>query len=145
METTTKNKKAKMEFSYTEKKELRKIYGYYQSLQMYDGDYKNFETKEELEAERKEAIAEYEKKFPELKKANVSIHDLPELVYSANQLKFIEDAQEQGMELEYSYSGRCMYGDVCPAVRCDSINDFTTKSIKRMDSMGLGIIIYAES
>ena len=130
--------------SNSEKKELRKIYGIFKDLKMYEGNCRMFETVEELQEEKKQIIEEYEKDFPKLKEENISIYDLPELIYSENQLRFINDAEETSFEIDYTYSGRGMYGDFCPCIRCDSHNDINTKAKTKIDSMGLGIVIYAE-
>jgi hypothetical protein len=68
--------------------------------------------------------------------------DLPDYELSENQKKFVRDAKAQGMEVDYSYSGRAMYGKCCPAVRC-RIGEFGTKAIVATDSMGMGVVIYA--
>lgn len=90
----------------------------------------------------KEYQKEIATKFPEL--ADVPTFELPELIYSKNQLQFIADAEEANMVIDYGYSGRGMFGDYCPAVRCNSHNDFHTKAKTQIDSMGLGIVIYAQ-
>lgn len=61
---------------------------------------------------------------------------------SENQELFVRDAEDQGFEVDYSYSGRCMYGETCPSVRVDSIGEFGTKAATRSDNMSLGYVIY---
>ncbi len=63
--------------------------------------------------------------------------------YSENQQKFVDDAEEQGLEVR-RYSGRGMFGRECPAITVDYIGEFATKARTRSDSMGLGIVIYAQ-
>lgn len=133
-----------MELTSREKSELRQVYGHYKSLKMYDGDYQMFETREELKEARTEVINDFENNFPKLKEAGIKINDLPEHIYSENQLQFIKDADRTSFDVDYSYSGRGMYGDVCPCIRCDSHNDLKTKANTAMDSMGKGIVIYAQ-
>ncbi len=62
---------------------------------------------------------------------------------SANQQQFVNDAEEQGFEVDYSYSGRCMYGRECPSVVVEGIADFSTKAKYSFDNMGLDYVIYA--
>lgn len=59
-----------------------------------------------------------------------------------NQELFIEDAENQGFDVEYTYSGRFMYGKQCPAVRIDYIGEFGTEARVASDNMGLGYIVY---
>ena len=110
-----------------DKKDLRQFYAYYKSA--------------ENNQERRELSADFNEKYPHLE---LHILDLPEHIYSANQLKFIEDAEETCFEIDYGYSGRGMYGDVCPCIRCESHNDLSTTAKTTIDSMGLGIVIYAQ-
>ena len=63
---------------------------------------------------------------------------------SANQKKFVKDAENQGLDVCYDYSGRGMYGKECPAVNLDRHGKFNTKADTREDSMGLGSVIYAQ-
>ena len=133
-----------MELTSEEKSKLRQIYGYYKSLKMCDGDYQMFETKEELKEARAKVLNDFENEYPKLKEKGIGINGLPEHIYSENQLQFIEDAEQTEFDIDYSYSGRGMYGDVCPCIRCDSHNDLKTKANTVMDSMGKGIVIYAQ-
>jgi hypothetical protein len=119
--------KTNIELSYKEKEDLRKLYAKFQNINS------------------EKAISDYEINFPNLKKAGINIQDLPKLIYTKNQLLFIEDAEDAGLEIKYGYSGRGMFGDVCPAVHCDSHNDITTKAKTCIDGMGLGIVIYAQN
>jgi hypothetical protein len=64
---------------------------------------------------------------------------------SDNQVKFCKDAEDSGVELEYDYSGRGMYGKTCPSVTVDDENDFKTEARIKTDNMGLQIIMYAQS
>jgi len=66
------------------------------------------------------------------------------LELSDNQKQFVKDAEDQGFEVEYDYSGRGMYGKTCPAVRLANIADFRTEAGYCSDSMGLGYIVYAK-
>ena len=64
---------------------------------------------------------------------------------SANQQQFVDDAEANGHEVEYDYSGRGMYGRECPAVRLGPGEmGFSTDASYNTDSMGLGSIVYAQ-
>lgn len=63
---------------------------------------------------------------------------------SENQKKFVADAERQGFDVDYTYSGRGMMGATCPSVRVGGMGDFGTKAITNSDNMGLGYVIYAE-
>jgi len=67
----------------------------------------------------------------------------PTYELSENQKRFIEDAEDFGLEVNYTYSGRGMFGDQCPAVEIDHAGDFGTKARTETDTMGLGYVIYA--
>lgn len=129
----------KIELTYAEKKALRELYGQYKSITRDD-----CESREEYIDARQQMLNLYAEKYPQLIEAGIGMIDLPELIYSKNQLIFINDAEEAEGKLHYDYSGRGMYGDHCPALYCDSHNDITTKAKTKIDSMGLGIVIYAE-
>jgi hypothetical protein len=62
---------------------------------------------------------------------------------SDNQKVFVEDAENAGLEVDHTYSGRFMYGKCCPAVRVDSPHEFQTSAEGvRWDNMGLGFVVY---
>lgn len=63
---------------------------------------------------------------------------------SENQKAFVIDAIDQGLEVDYGYSGRSMYGEVCPAIRLNDPDDFYTPTKTRQDHMGKGFVIYAQ-
>ncbi len=122
--------------NYTQKKALRNLYANYKSVR------EDCETQEERKVAIDEINAEYEREYQPL--TGKPIFDIEGIIYSPNQRKFIEDAEAEGLEIDYGYGGRGMYGDVCPSVRCDSHNDLTTKAKTEIDSMGMGIVIYAQ-
>lgn len=62
---------------------------------------------------------------------------------SENQKLFVREAEEQGLEINWDYSGRGMCGKCCPAVMVDGLGDFRTTAVYESDSMGLGFVIYA--
>lgn len=64
---------------------------------------------------------------------------------SENQIKFCIDAEEQGQEINFDYSGRGMFGKKCPSVVVSDLSDMTTKARTRTDSMGLDVVIYAQN
>jgi len=59
--------------------------------------------------------------------------------------QFTKKAESLGHEVDPSYSGRGMYGRVCPAVRTKNPDDFIAemgmKGLK-VDQMGLGYVVY---
>lgn len=61
---------------------------------------------------------------------------------SNNQKQFVRDAEEQGHDVNYDYSGRHMYGKTCPSVVC-AAGKFNTRAAYRVDSMGLDVVYYA--
>ena len=143
-------KKELYKLSYDEKEKLRIIFGYYKALNKRD-----FDTKEEyfieIENTKKDLVKEHEKfvayivETYKCKAPEDAMWYLPEYIYSENQLLFIEDAENQGHKIIYNYSGRGMYSDCCPAIFCDNHNDLKTKANTKIDSMGLGIVIYAQN
>lgn len=66
------------------------------------------------------------------------------LTLSKNQATFVRQAEDQGLEV-YSYSGRGMYGAICPAVTVAGAGDFNTTAAYAQDSMGMSIVLYARS
>ena len=110
--------------SYSEKSDLRSKYGMY-----YEEDDKIF-------------LEVVKDKYPHL--AGIKVKDLMKQFYSENQLKFIKSALRQKIDIRYDYSGRGMYGDVCPAVVCKWRDDFKTTAKTITDSMGLDVVIYAQ-
>lgn len=65
--------------------------------------------------------------------------------YTTNQKRFIKIAEKSGLEIDYGYSGRGMYGKTCPAVRVDSLSEWEGNPHKfQIDNMGLGYVIYAQ-
>ena len=75
-------------------------------------------------------------------KHNIEMTQVPELIYSQRQLKFIDDAIKSGLRVDYTYSGRGMFGDTCPSVRVDEMNDLQTDTKPSCDNMGLGYVLY---
>lgn len=62
---------------------------------------------------------------------------------SENQKMFIEDAEEQGFKVDYTYSGRGMYGKTCPSIIEERDGDrFGTKARTSSDNMGRDTVIY---
>jgi hypothetical protein len=62
---------------------------------------------------------------------------------SSEQMSFINEAEEQGHSVEYSYSGKYMNGRKCPAVFVDSLKDMRArgKSVQ-WDKVGSKFVIY---
>lgn len=65
-------------------------------------------------------------------------HDLSE-----NQQRFVFDALQAGFDVDYSYSGRSMYGRTCPSITVDRGEFFSSSAQTRTDSMGHGKVIYS--
>lgn len=123
----------KTELTREQKKTLRSLYGSYRrAIKDEDLDY------------AAEVLSKYKEQFPDLVKTDISA--LPKLIYSDNQLKFIKDMTKDSdycYLLRFDYSGRGMYGDVCPAVNT-SDNNLPTKAKLQKDSMGKGSVFYAQ-
>jgi len=60
---------------------------------------------------------------------------------SRSQKNFVRRAEQQGFEVE-QYSGRGMYGEHCPAIKVDNLDDFDKHSSYYWDNLGMGYIIY---
>lgn len=121
--------------TYEQKKELRKLYGNYKDCRLSD-----YENNEEYRADK---MYVWEEVLSKLKEFGINENvDIEKSIYSKKQLQFIEDAKNADGELRYSYSGRGMFGDYCPALYCDSHNDITTEIHTCIDSMGKSIVIY---
>lgn len=149
MAKTKKNEVVDIKLTYSQKKELRELYYFYQDSLNNRVDF----TAEERKENKATTIKDFKEKFPAVVKSicddyktdeDNAIQYLDKLIYSDNQRRFIADAEDEGLDIDYGYSGRGMYGDYCPAVRCDSHNDLHTKANTKIDSMGKGIVIYAE-
>lgn len=63
---------------------------------------------------------------------------------SDNQKRFVKDAEKEGKEVDFTYSGRFMYGEQCPSVRLDRGERFNTRAKVTEDSLGLGTVVYAK-
>ena len=61
---------------------------------------------------------------------------------SENQHQFLQDAANCHADVDFGYSGRGMYGRLCPAVVVYDHAFATTAKVSE-DSMGLGRVIYA--
>jgi hypothetical protein len=66
--------------------------------------------------------------------------ETPDYKLTPTQKRFVAKAKREGFEIDYGYSGRFMYGERCPAVRCDA-GQFGYRGACQ-DQMGLGIVIY---
>lgn len=62
---------------------------------------------------------------------------------SENQEQFVRDARNAGLEIDFTYSGRGMYGKECPSVVVDDYGKFSTSAETQSDQMGLSVVIYA--
>lgn len=65
------------------------------------------------------------------------------MALSTNQRIFVHDAEQCGLDIDYGYSGKHMYGQCCPAVYVDNYHELKTGSMVCVDNMGLGFVVYA--
>lgn len=67
----------------------------------------------------------------------------PPYYLKPRQIEFVKAAEAQGFEVDYTYSGRGMYGRRCPAVRLgrDEQGAFGFRGAS-LDGLGLGSVIY---
>ena len=69
-------------------------------------------------------------------------------VLSKNQERFVHDVEAIGLEVDYEYSGRFMYGKTCPAVRLEDkvqLAVFNTDANICTDQMGKhGFVVYSK-
>lgn len=60
-----------------------------------------------------------------------------------HQKKFVKTCENAGLKVYYTYSGRGMFGQTCPAVNVDSLSEFPGNPHKFLiDQMGLGYVVY---
>lgn len=59
---------------------------------------------------------------------------------TSRQRKFVEKALDEDVKLVYDYSGRGMFGKMCPAVYCEH-GEFGFKGASQ-DSLGLRCVVY---
>lgn len=67
----------------------------------------------------------------------------PDYKLSTNQRLFVRDAEKQGFKVDYTYSGRFMYGRRCPYIEVHGMGEFGTKAKTAWDNMGFDYVIYA--
>lgn len=124
----------------SQKRELRSLYGKY--MNAVEGiDVDEFETSDDKRDYIETLVGEYQQKFPQLKQ---KLETVDELIYSANQLQFIEDVRNCSVLMDWTYSGRAMYGDVCPSVILKDRSQIGTSATILSDNMGLDTVIYAK-
>ena len=80
--------------------------------------------------------------FEFCQKRNIEMTEVPALIYSERQLKFIKDAIESGLEVRYDYSGRGMYCETCPCVHVSNMHKLQTDTNPLWDNMGLDYVLY---
>jgi hypothetical protein len=61
---------------------------------------------------------------------------------SGSQATFVDLALQLGLDVDYDYSGRGMYGATCPAVRVEYLHEFPMHTEYHTDGMGLGHVVY---
>ncbi len=64
--------------------------------------------------------------------------------FTDNQKRFVRAAERAGLTV-IPYSGRGMFGDVCPAVSVDHPEAFRTRAKVTTDSLGMGVVVYARN
>lgn len=64
---------------------------------------------------------------------------------SENQKLFVHDAENQDFEVDYTYSGRFMYGETCPSIIVSGMGEFGTKAETSWDNMALDFVVYARN
>jgi hypothetical protein len=64
--------------------------------------------------------------------------------FTDNQKLFVRAAKRAGLDV-FSYSGRGMHGDVCPAVTVRNVEEIRTRAKVTTDSMGMDVVVYARS
>lgn len=71
------------------------------------------------------------------------LDQVPPYYLRPNQLEFVRKAEQEGFKVDYTYSGRGMFGRLCPAVRLsrEDRGAFGFRGASR-DSLGLGEVIY---
>mgnify|MGYP001171453070 CR=1 FL=1 len=57
------------------------------------------------------------------------------------QIRFCKKAIAEGYKIDFTYSGRFMFGARCPSIICDTSSEFGFKG-SRIDNMGLQFVIY---
>jgi hypothetical protein len=64
-----------------------------------------------------------------------------DLDLSEDQQEFVEAAYEEGYE-PFVYSGRCMFGEQCPAISIIAAGEFKCPVPYAQDDLGKGYVIY---
>lgn len=127
----------KVELDREQKNKLRRLFADYQS--QYNSDDWEDEGGWSAFSLWRKAIFEDMKELSGLD----DVDDIAANIWTANQLKFVRECEEEGHEIDWTYSGRGMFGEICPAVRCDSESEIQTTAKYLTDGMGLGIVCYA--
>ena len=81
--------------------------------------------------------------FSFCKERKINIKDVPELIYSERQRKFISDAIKGGFQVNYTYMHNL--NGFCPAVIVDKISDLETDTLPISDNFGLKYVLYVPS
>jgi hypothetical protein len=107
-----------------EKESLLSIYSSYKRC-----THKFYDDKEDIIADKKEIINHYLQYFPELAQKGITIDHLPELLYTKNQISFIEDMEEHfDFQINYkdclNYDWADIDGDICPSVIVKDLSIF---------------------
>ena len=81
--------------------------------------------------------------FAFCKERKINIKNVPELIYSERQRKFISDVTVKGLEVIYTYNP---YGNhFCPAVIVGKISDLETDTLPVSENFGLKYVLYVPS
>ena len=62
---------------------------------------------------------------------------------TVNQKQFFIEALRSGLDVDFTYSGKHMYGRTCPAVFVDNFHELKTGAVVCVDNLGLGYVVYA--
>ena len=67
---------------------------------------------------------------------------VPYYALSKRQAIFVREAETQGLKVDYTYSGRGMYGVECPSVDVEDLASVSFGIPTRTDTLGTGYVIY---
>jgi hypothetical protein len=107
-----------------EKESLYEIYSSYKRC-----NNKFYDNKEDIIADKKEIISHYITYFPELAQKGITIDHLPEILYTRNQIIFLQDMEDHfDFEINYkdcfNYDWADIDGDICPSVIVKDLSIF---------------------
>lgn len=107
-----------------DKRQLRKIYADFMNVQMYDENGR-LQTLKSIREEQKRIVDNYFLSFTDLADKGCTITHLPEHIFNKNQLRFINDCNDNYFQVRFLEIDTEIY----PAVIVDSIYELTTNTI----------------